>query len=53
MTLTYNQALDLVSTVDSLAAGTLELEIDGVRLSVVKEPTSEVEIQPANGDEVP
>jgi hypothetical protein len=47
MELTYVQALDLLKTVDALDSGTVELEIDGVRLSVTKEATTEADPAPA------
>jgi hypothetical protein len=41
MGLTYTQALDLLATIDALGAGILELEIEGVRLRLVKEAAAE------------
>lgn len=51
MGMTYTQALDLLKTVDALRAGTVELEIDGVRLSVIKEAPTEADPAPAPADE--
>jgi hypothetical protein len=47
LALTYNQALDLLTAVDSLAAGRLNLEVEGIRLSVIKKPPTEAELPPA------